>query len=380
MELLALVLMFFGIFAMVGAQVLIKKSLNHFGDMEVNVAVSVVAASFLVLWVISPFNASWNSWIPSHPDQILFWGALLIGALVNTAIRFATTKSYSKADLSRVAPIQAMTPGLIVVTAMLIGEFPSMMGYAGIVLIMVGTYAGIREGVPLLLRYDISHTTYASRARVVSWKLNKDYFMPLFVWQLFMPVDNSPLKRNWKEKGTLIISEEEEAKLQTRSALRWAYGSATMGTFGLLATGIMSRHGDVVFGNAVDQIITSLIFLFAFSYLSRNEKKVERLPVWERVTKYWPLLSLMGIFYALHMVFIISAFRLAPVAYIGSLKRISIFLTVLIAVFVLRETTMSWRRIGLASIIAIGAVLLALDPTQAVVLNSLDDYLIFLRR
>ena len=346
MELLALVLMFFGIFAMVGAQVLIKKSLNHFGDMEVNVAVSVVAASFLVLWVISPFNASWNSWMPSHPDQILFWGALLVGALINATIRFATTKSYSKADLTRVAPIQAMTPGLIVVTAMLIGEFPSMMGYAGVVLIMVGTYVHIREGAAL-----------------------RDYFKPLFIWNLF----GSP-------SYVGMTTEQREMEVQTRSALRWAYGSATMGTFGLLATGIMSRHGDVVFGNAVDQIITSLIFLFAFSYLSRNEKKVERLPVWERVTKYWPLLSLMGIFYALHMVFIISAFRLAPVAYIGSLKRISIFLTVLIAVFVLRETTMSWRRIGLASIIAIGAVLLALDPTQAVVLNSLDDYLIFLRR
>ena len=340
--------MFFGIFAMVGAQVLIKKSLSHFGDMEVNVAVSVVAASFLVLWVISPFNASWNSWMPSHPDQILFWGALLVGALINTAIRFATTKSYGKADLSRIAPIQAMTPGLIVLSAMLIGEFPSRMGIVGIVLIMVGTYVHIREGASL-----------------------RDYFKPLFIWNLFGSSSSA---------SAGMTKEEEEIEAQTRSALRWAYGSAVMGTFGLLATGIMSRHGDVVFGNAVDQIITSLIFLFAFSYLSRNEKKVERLPVWERITKYWPLLSLMGIFYALHMVFIISAFRLAPVAYIGSLKRISIFITVLLAVFVLKETKMSWRRIGLASIIAVGAVLLALDPTQAVVLNSLDDYLIFLRR
>src|SRR3989344_3995450 len=79
--------MLFGIFAMVGAQVLIKKTLSHFGDMEVNVAISVIAASFLVLWVLSPFNTSWNSWTPSHPDQILFWGALLIGALINSELQ-----------------------------------------------------------------------------------------------------------------------------------------------------------------------------------------------------------------------------------------------------------------------------------------------------
>lgn len=354
--------MLVGICAMVGAQVSIKQLLkkNYFGEMEVNVAISAIAASFLILWVLSPVNNVWDAYTPSHPDAVLFWGALIIGALVNTCIRFATTRSYSKGDLSLVAPIQAMTPGLIVASGMLIGEFPSTLGYMGIFLIVAGTYVHIREGATF-----------------------KEYFKPLFVWRLFMA----------PEGMDHLSLEEKEATLQTRSALRWAYGSAVMGTAGLLSTGIMSRHGDVALGNAVDQIITTFIFLVAFSYLSRNEAKVPRAPLPLRIKKHWLSLSIMGVFYALHMIFIISAFRLAPIAYIGSLKRISIFLSVLAGIFILKELKeikdpekaeaarrKAWRRMGLASIIVVGAVLLALDPTQAVVMNSLDDYLVFLKK
>ncbi|MDP3726186.1 MAG: hypothetical protein Q8R36_03235 [bacterium] len=356
MEFLALTLMFFGIFSMVGTQIIIKWLLSevpqknkqrYFSEMEVNVVISVVAASFLIFWFLSPINTLWNTWTSLHPDNILFWGALLIGALVNTCIRFATTKSYSKADLSLVAPIQAMTPGLIVASAMLIGEFPSAMGYIGIFLIIVGTYVHIREGATI-----------------------QEYFKPLFIWRLFTAPDNM----------SHVSVEAKEALLQTRSALRWAYGSAAMGTVGLLSTGIMSRHGDVAFGSAIDQIITTLIFLAAFSYLSRSDKKVEYAPLKARVGEHkWLLLS-MGILYGLHMILIISAFRLAPIAYIGSLKRISIFLTVLAGIFILKESQFVWRRVGLVSIIVVGAVLLALDPTQAIVLNSLDDYLLLLRK
>ena len=94
----------------------------------------------------------------------------------------------------------------------------------------------------------------------------------------------------------------------------------------------------------------------------------------ERLRQYWPQVMGVGILFGLPFVLLGVAFRLAPIAYVGSLKRLSIPLTLILAVWVLGEMKSSKRRFVTGGVITAGAVILALDPTPAVLIDGLEGY------
>lgn len=307
---------------------------------------------FLVVWFFLPFHDWWQAVTSLKPDAVLFWGSIGIAVAANVWGQYAGVRATQVGDLSLIAPIAAITPGLLVITAFLFGEYPSFIGYVGILLIVVGTYVHAREQESI-----------------------KEYLQPLFIWRLFLApsnVSNLP-----KDKSVQI--------LKNRTALRWAYSGAIVSTIGLLMNGLTGRHGDVAIGGAAMLFGLTVSFMILHLFLREKEKTtVVEGSFKERLMKYKMSILIMGALYGIHEVFILTAFQYAPIASIGTLKRLQIPATVFLAMFILGESSKSgsskkvpWyceRRLILSLVITLGAVLLATDPTQGKIVNSFSEY------
>lgn len=302
-----------------------------FTEREMLVAKCGIAALASFLW-LALFGGWWNMLAPVRPDAGIWWAALTLTTAANIFIQFANMRATRLAEVSFVAPISALTPGLVLLTAFLIGEHPGPFGMIGIPLIIAGTYVFVREGSPL-----------------------REYFTPLFVWLAFMSTEHLPL--------------EERTK---RRALRWAYASAACGTVGLMGDGLVARHGDVLLAVALELSVLALSYTFFFPRTARGEGDFATLQM--RIRANGGQLFTFGLSFAVPFVMLGIAFRLAPIAEIGSLKRLAIFLTVVGAGWLLKERVTS-RRLFLAGIIVVGAVFVALDPTQGVLLDNVDAYI-----
>lgn len=331
MELIAIVLVLLSVLSM-GAHSTARKWLFNnkaVTETEMLVSQSAIAATFAFLWFLSVND--WEMLAAGKSDATIYLIAIAGTTLANIAIQFANTRATRLADLSLTSPIAAMTPGFVVLSAAFFGEYPSTVGYVGIGLIVVGAYIHAREGSTL-----------------------KEYLMPLFVWTLFVRLDG--------------LSEGEQAN---RRALRWAYSAALCATIGLTFDGLLARHGNMVMGVTIELMGLTMFFLLMHRIAP---SRIER-PWSERFRKYWPQILCTGMFFGLPFILLGVAFRLAPIAYVGSLKRLSIPITLLLAWWILGEMKQSKRRLVTGSIIAIGAILLTLDPTQAVLVDNLEGYL-----
>ncbi len=324
MELLAIALTLVAVLAMT-AETLYRKHLlvQGFTERELLVTKCGVAALWCVIW-LALAGEWWNSLAPEKTDARMWWIALVATTLANIVIQFANMRATRLAEVSFVVPISALTPGLVVLSGFLIGEIPSMIGLLGIALIVLGTYAHAREGATL-----------------------REYFTPLFFWLAFRKTDELP--------------EKERDRFR---ALRWAYAGALCATVGLMGDGLVARHGDMILAVAIELSVLALVYAL---FLPRSGGSVFNL-------RRWGQSAILGCLFAVPFLALGLAFRLAPISYIGSLKRLAIVLTVLGGIWLLKEASGA-RRIFLALVIVSGAMLLVLDPTQAVVLDSLDAYI-----
>jgi len=102
---------------------------------------------YLILWYAmttalfgAVYIALWGFTLP----QLLpgFFRTVLAGAFVNVGIQFANAKAASldAGEVSLTAPLQAMTPGLITLLALTLGEFPSALGVTGIIIMASGSW------------------------------------------------------------------------------------------------------------------------------------------------------------------------------------------------------------------------------------------------
>lgn len=301
----------------------------------------------LLWWPKLVVFMSWQT--PIRNDPVVFWLAIIWTTAWNVFIQYATARSRQCADLSLTQPFQALTPGLITAAAILLHEYPTSVGVSGIVLISLATYLHGREG---------AHTL-------------REWLQPfrMIVW---LPAD-----------FTRFSLEQRERALKDRSGIRWAVASAGAGTFGLLGDGVAARHGDIITGLAFLTGVLTLSYGLAYWLSSKGAANVRgKSPTvcntWRK--DYW-VLALTGGAFALAHLFIFSAFRVAEIPYIGTLKRLSIIATVILAAIVLKERTRLTRRLVIGAIAVVGATLLAFDSNAEVhILNSAEEYLISLLR
>lgn len=108
------------------------------------------------------FHSYWQGLNADSSDLTLFWVSVAGTTTVNAVILYVNMRAYKMADVSFTAPISAMTPGLVTMATLFLGEKPSVAGWIGIGMIMVGTYLHAREGA--------------------GWR---EYFQPLFIWRAF---------------------------------------------------------------------------------------------------------------------------------------------------------------------------------------------------
>ncbi len=332
MDILAILIILLSVCTISGHSVLRKWLFNQDAVSEVEILAIQSGIAFLIAGIWFLTFTSWESLAEVKTNNTIFWIAVAGTTLANIVIQYTSTKAVKLTDLSFIAPIAAMAPGFVVLTAALFGEYPSTIGYIGIVLIVGGAYLHAREGSTL-----------------------KEYLTPLFLWRIFGNLDHlDPYEQN-KQRG-----------------LRYAYVGALFMTIGLTFDALLARHGNLALGATVQ---LGVLFLFFGTMLLYRVQKNTGTALVIRLKKYWKQITALSIFYGLPFILLGVAFRLAPIAYVGSLKRLAIPLTLIFAWWFLSERTNSRRRFITGGLIATGAVLLAFDPTQAVLIDNSDEYL-----
>lgn len=258
------------------------------------------------------------------------WTAVVCGATANTLIQFFDVKAASidKGEVSLTAPLQAMTPGLITGMAMLLGEYPSRIGIAGIGLMAAGSY-------------------------VLLWEKTPEHWYEYF----------GPIKRIILLSKLGRLSKEERNKT---IVVTLSLGSACMGTIGLLFDGLYTRRAVTMQGLILAS--TALVSILFLVYMVWYAVKPDAKPTQQfygcfQRTILLPILAL-GILCVLHVVAIQPTFNLTFVAYTGTLKRFSILMSVILGFLFFREEDFK-KRLWAAVLIVAGAVLIAADDLPA---------------
>src|SRR3989344_5526479 len=245
-------------------------------------------------------------WGPTMPPKLLdgFWRAVILGSAFNVLIQWCNVKAASldKGEVSLTAPLQAMTPGLITILAVTLGEFPSAIGILGIFLMASGSYVLLFEKTPS------------------------------GVYELIGPISRLKLLFS----ATSTVAEKCKALV-----VLIALSSAFLGTFGLLFDGLYTRRGVNMQGLILASV--SLTAILASSYLAWYKIAPDTLPhqnprgfkvLWGK-SRWW--LAAMGTLWVITIFFVQPTFNTAMVAHVGTLKRFQIAITFFLGIYIFKE-------------------------------------------
>ena len=298
-------------------------------------AISISPLQCLILWYASAsliyavvYVVFWGLTLPEVLPGL--WTAVVCGALANVFIQFFNVKAASidKGEVSLTAPLQAMTPGLITILALLLAEYPSTLGVAGIALMASGSYVLLFEKTPN------------------RWY---EYFAPLKRLVLLLQMEH--LSKTERNKTIVVML---------------ALASACLGTIGLLFDGLYTRRSITMQGLvlAAMGLTAFLTIAYAACYVifpdAQPEQKFAKHLQWKTLV---PILA-MGILWVVHVLAIWPAFNQTLVAYTGTLKRFSVLISVVLGFLIFHEQDFK-KRFWAASLIIAGAILIATDDLPA---------------
>ncbi len=245
------------------------------------------------------YLARWGVSMPAHllPG---FWTAVFVGTAANYAIQFlgAKASTIKEGDASFVAPLSAMTPGLVTVVSFALGEMPGTAGLIGIVLIAAGTWV-------LLFPKEPQHW----------WQ----YLGPIYRLSLIFHYHSLPPE----EKG--------------RARVVWMmFGAACFATVGMICDGLYVRRGSDTQGMVL--ALTVLTSLLAVGYIVQyccTGKPADQAPAVDRRLLLALLVWVAG--WVIHLFLIQPAYTESYIAYVGSLKRLSVLLTIVLGWALFKE-------------------------------------------
>lgn len=279
--------------------------------------------------LFSVIYLSW--WGYALPPQLLpgFWSAVLVtaGANVGVQLLHARASSLPAGEVSFTAPLAALTPGLITLAALSLGEFPGKMGIAGIAFMASGSYVLLWEG---------------PKDRRAKWF---EYLQP---FRILGKVSRwSSLSDEDRDKATVVTL---------------SLGAACCGTVGLLFDGLYTRRGINTQGLTLGSLLVTLVLCAVYTvwFLCRPDTKGG--PRFSRKL----LLGSMGVgaLWVAHIYTIYPSYRVDYVAYVGALKRFSILVSAVLGWRLFKEHDIKQRLLA-AGLVTLGAVLLALDDLPA---------------
>ncbi len=272
-----------------------------------------------------------------------FWRAVLFGTAANFLIQFLNAKAASidTGEVSLTAPLQAMTPGLISGLALFLGEYPSKIGYAGIALMICGSYILLWEKTP-------QH-----------WY---EYFGPVKRLLLLLKIGRlSQIERN----RTIVVT--------------LAMSSACLGTIGLLFDGLYVRRGINFQGLtlAIMAMFSILALGYVLWYFIRTDIDEERhknfgLSAYGH-KKYLLALIGLGILWLIIIYTIQPTFNHTYVAYTGTLKRLSILMAVGMGILFFKEGEAK-KRFWAAMLIIAGAILVSMDDLPSRISTQIQGW------
>lgn len=256
------------------------------------------------------FVTAWSSrvfGIPVLVAAILYTGLPELGAnffllAVPQSLAIALTsiliaKAYKASDASIIAPMYAISPVLVLGTSFLIlGETPSILGVAGVVMIAIGAYVLKAESTEQLLE---------------------------------------PLKKLWEERGVQLIlvvlliysvtANTDKIGVNMSSPVMWPLTIYTL----------------------------SSIFMLPVMVKKSSEWR-------SKVRKEWKPLAFLGVLGGAAIILQMTAINLTLVSYVISIKRLSIPVTVVLSYFLLNETESFRQRLIGGAFMTAGAILITL--------------------
>ncbi|MGM0550868.1 MAG: EamA family transporter [Bacteroidota bacterium] len=263
---------------------------------------------------LSPYTVAWSMYIFSLPllaaalffvpvpeigEQ--FWLALIAGSLLNTLANILYMNAIKLSDLSLTVPLVTFTPLFMLLTSpIIVGEFPSLWGIVGIVLIVGGSYS-----LNLKARSQGFLAPFRALLREKGARL---MLLVAFIWSL---------SSNFDKMGIL-----------NSSALYWAF---------LVNVGITIG-------------ITPIVLL--------KEKKLA-----QQLRDNKGNLSLVGLFNGATILFQMIAVSLTLVAYVIAIKRSSAVISVVFGKIFFGEKGLKQRLIG-ALIMLLGVVAIMLSSLK----------------
>lgn len=289
--------------------VLLKKLFN---DRKVDAAVASSIIAFGSAVIPLAISLVWDRGLVVNEK---FWLPFFATALLNIVIVYGGVKALSLADASLVSPISAATPMFVIVMSYIIlGEWPSAWGRVGIILIALGSYV-------LNLQ--------APRAELPSWVARHLPDKARETVRFFM----NPWLHLFSNAGVRI-------------ALGVAYVSAIAVNFDKLAT---INSNPFVFTGGVYSVVA----------IATAIPKFRSPEAWRSVgVKIFIGLIVVGVLQGCAAVLYNTGYFYGIVPYVSSLKRTQILWTVLFAGIFLSEKQTRSRLLG-AFILFAGAALLA---------------------
>ncbi len=273
-----------------------KKALKEMDEFTVAFGFRLFSFSFIFIALIV---LSFSSITYSFQGEV-FWKALIIGGILNTISSLLAMRALKLGELSLVGPMATFSPLFLLATSpLIIGEFPSQQGLAGVLLIVLGAYIlNIKErangyGEPILSLFN-------------------------------------------KDKGSLYM---------LGAAFVWSIG-ANIDKIGVTASSPLVWAGSV---NLLVAIILLPVILKKKSFKKNEAKKINFL-----------LLGSIGFAAALVATFQLYAISMILVVYVISLKRLSAVFEVFIGHFAFKEKSFGERLAG-SFIMVLGATLIILS-------------------
>ena len=256
---------------------------------------------YMVAWLVRfmplPFFLILLLFVDIPPIDTTFWIALVGGGTINVIATIMFVKAIKISPLSLTLPMLTFTPIFLLLTSpIMVGEFPSLIGIAGILLIVLGAYM-----------------------------LNiKDRKRGIF----------SPFRSLVKERGPLLM---------LCVAAMWSITS-NFDKIGMV-------HSNLVFW-----LVSVYAFLSVFLFLIMLCKSKRKLSKLKNNVKIIPL---FGIVPAMIGIFQMTALTLTIVPYVISIKRTSSIFGTLYGYFLFREKEIKQRMLG-AVIMVMGVLLITL--------------------
>ncbi|MEG4271298.1 MULTISPECIES: EamA family transporter [unclassified Microcoleus] len=256
---------------------------------------------YVVAWSLSFFSVicliPWVFYTGIPPLNSQFWLALLIGGSINAITALLYIKAIKLSDLSLTLPLVALTPLFMLVTSpLIVGEYPKLFDYIGILLIVAGSY--------LLNIKEKSKGYLAPFKALLDEPGPKLMLIVAFLWSITSNFDKIGVKNSYP--------------------IFW----------------IFSLFGTM-----------SVLLLPVLLHKTPNP--------WQKIIKQLPMLAAMGFFNAIAVLFQMQALTLTLVVQVIAIKRTSVLMGVLFGHFIFKEKDIQQRLLG-AGIMILGVLFISL--------------------